>query len=185
MKNKIYTNTDGVNVYARIDVNASKPGIYILVILLITAFILFTIVLSQMPPEEITSMAIPLLLMLILCIGLPTKYLLWNLFGSEELIVNSKSVSWSYDYGFFRTNKKTYKFDRLGTGFESVRGTLDNELGKLVFYNYREEDNLPELIHETTLLLQRKDIEELDDLIRDIFTDEFLDSGGYVPFSAN
>ena len=31
----------------------------------------------------------------------------------------------------------------------------DEELGKLIFYNYRESDNLQEMIHGTTVLLKK------------------------------
>ncbi len=143
MKNKIKISTDGINAYAKIEVNASRIGTQILSFLLLVEIFVLIGLLTQIKSEEIVSMIIPFVIVLLLFIGLPLKYLLWNLYGYEELIVNTKTISWSYDYGFFRTNLSTVKYYRLGTGYEKVRGDEKGEVGRLVFYNYRETDNLP------------------------------------------
>ncbi len=130
-------------------------------------------------------MIIPFVIVLLLFIGLPLKYLLWNLYGYEELIVNTKTISWSYDYGFFRTNLNTVKYYRLGTGYEKVRGDEKDEVGRLVFYNYRETDNLPEIIHQTTVLINKAELKEFDKSITAIFRNEFLNENGFIPFSEN
>jgi len=185
MKNRIKINSDEINAYANIQVNASKTGIRFLSIFLILEIILFLWMVSEIKDDEVLSMIIPILIILTLFIGLPVKYLLWNLYGKEELIVNTKSISWSYDYGFFRTNIKTVKYNRLGTGYEKIRGQNEEEVGKLIFYNFREEDNLPEFIHQTTVLLNKSEIEEFNNQISNIFINDFYNSNGFIPFSLN
>lgn len=185
MKNRIEINSDGINAYAKISVNASKLGIKILAGFLVLEIIIVLGLLWQLKSEEVISVIIPILIGLIIFVGLPIKYLLWNLYGNEELIVNTKTISWSYDYGFFKTNLQTVKYNRLGTGFEKVRENNKEELGKLIFYNYREEDNLPEFIHQTTILLNKEEIEKFDKEISDVFANEFLNKNGFVPFSIN
>lgn len=185
LKNRIEINSDGINAYAKISVNASQTGIKILSGFLILEIIIVLGLLWQIKSEEVISMIIPILIVLVVFVGLPIKYLLWNLYGKEELIVNTKSISWSYDYGFFKTNLQTVKYHRLGTGYEKVKGDDDKEVGKLIFYNYREEDNLPEFIHQTTILLNKKEIEKFDKEISDVFANEFLNKNGFVPFSIN
>lgn len=117
MKNRIEINSDGINAYAKISVNASKLGIKILAGFLVLEIIIVLGLLWQLKSEEVISVIIPILIGLIIFVGLPIKYLLWNLYGNEELIVNTKTISWLYDYGFFKTNLQTVKYNRLGTGF--------------------------------------------------------------------
>lgn len=185
LKNRIEISSDGINAYATISVNASPIGIRILSGLIVLDIIIVVGLLLQIKADEVISMIIPILIGLVVFVGLPIRYLLWNLYGKEVLIVNAKSISWSYDYGFFKTNLLTVKFDCLGSGYVKVMGNGEEEVGNLVFYNYRQEDNLPEFIHQTTILLNKKDIEKFDKEISDIFANEFLDKNGFIPFSLN
>ncbi len=107
------------------------------------------------------------------------------MYGQEFLIVNTKSISWSYNYGIFKTNVNTEIYNRLSLGYEKVI-TIDNiEMGRLIFYNYRQEDNLPEVIHQTTALLSSSDIKRLSDNIKELFISEFNWENGFIPFSEN
>ena len=117
MKNRIEITSDGINAYAKIQVNASKIGIRVLSVLLVIELILIGWIYSNLKADETQSMAVPFLIIIIFFVGLPVKFLLWNVYGNEYLTVNTKSISWSYDYGFFRTNLKTVKYERLGTGY--------------------------------------------------------------------
>jgi len=185
MRNRIEIYSDGINAYAHIKVNASKTGIRILSLLLIIEIFLFVILFSHIGLDEIIEMIIPFLIIMVFFVGLPIKYLLWNLYGNEQLIVNTKCISWSYDYGFFKTNLKTIKFDRLGTGYEKVMENDKGEVGKLILYNYSRENNLPQPIHQTTVLLNKDEITEFDIQIRNVFENDFFDKNGFIPFSLN
>ncbi|MBP6399138.1 MAG: hypothetical protein KBF57_10910 [Saprospiraceae bacterium] len=185
MNNQIEISTDRVNVYATIDVKVSVMGTRVLFVFILFALVFFGFLLTHIKADEVVSMIIPVLLILVFMIGMPSKYLLWNLYGQEFLIVNTTSVSWSYNYGIIRTNVNTEIYNRLGIGYEKVI-TIDNiEMGRLIFYNYRQEDNLPEIIHQTTALLSSSDIKKLSDSIQDIFISEFNLENNFIPFSQN
>jgi len=185
MKNRIEISTDTINAYANIEVNASKIGTRILIVFLLIEILLIIGLFTSIESQEIYSMIIPIILILIFFVGLPVKYLLWNLYGKEQLIVNTKSISWAYDYGFFQTNLKTVEYNILTSGFEIVRQKDGADIGRLVFYNIRKDNNLVEQIHQTTVLLTRDELREFDKQIAEIFATEFLYKNGFVPFSLN
>ncbi|HMR89290.1 MAG TPA: hypothetical protein PKD51_14110 [Saprospiraceae bacterium] len=185
MKNVIKIHTDNLNVYATIQIKASIIGIRVLSFLIAIELIILMTVLIQIKADEILSMTIPLILILFIFIGLPIKYLLWNKYGQEFLIVNKKSVSWSYDYGIIKTNLNIEVYDKLSIGYEKVM-TIDNEEnGRLIFYNYNNENDLPMIIHQTTALLAKSDIELLNDKILELFSSEFNEESRFLPFSNN
>lgn len=185
MKNEIIIHTDNLNVYATIKVKASIIGIRVLSFLIAIELIIFMTVLIQIKPDEVPSMIIPLILVLFFFIGLPVKYLLWNKYGQEFLIVNKKSVSWSYDYGIIKTNLNIEVFDKLSIGYEKVITIENEENGRLIFYNYDNENDLPVIIHQTTALLSKSDIELLNDQIFELFSSEFNGESRFIPFSDN
>ncbi len=111
--------------------------------------------------------------------------MLWNLFGKENLIINTKSLSYYRDYGVYRTNLKTLKHKRLATGFEWAR-TFDNiEYGNLIFEKYNDENDLPEHLYTTSIILNFESIEKINKEISKIYEirmDEELD---FHPISLN
>lgn len=172
MKNKIKVVTDGINVYAYLKVNASKIGIKVLIALLLIEISFLIWASFQIPPKELVTMIIPLIILCVFLVGLPIKYLLWNLYGVEELIVNTKSISWSYNYGFFKTKLKTITYNKLNIDYEKVNGAFKNETGRLLFYDYSKTNPLPKLIHKTTVLLSKSDVQEFDQMIMKVFAQE-------------
>lgn len=185
MKNTFEIETDGINVYAKFGVKANMIGKIILIILLAFVFSILGIATFFSEQEEVGEMILPLLIILALTIAFPVRYLIWNIYGKENLIVNTKTISYNYDYGIIRTNIKTINFHRLGTGIETVQKENGIEKGYLIFYNYREADNLPEVIHETTILIETEKIHELDMAIRTIFDNETKEMPSNLDFSLN
>jgi hypothetical protein len=185
MKNTIEIKTDGINVYAKFGVKANRIGKIILIILLALVFLILGFGASLVEEKDIGKLIIPLLILLTLIIAFPVRYLIWNMYGKENLVVNTKTISYNYDYGIIKTNLKTINFHRLGTGIQTVQIENGIEKGHLFFYNYREEDNLPEVIHETTILIETEKIHELDTAIRTIFENETKDMPGSLNFSLN
>lgn len=185
MNNQINIQNDGINIYATLSVRAAKVGLVILTIMLIGLFVMVGFFFSEVKFKHFEEFVVAVLIIVPIG-GYSIKYYLWNLYGKESIIINTKSISWQYDYGFVQTNLETFKYHILGTGFEKL-GQRDNgdELGRLIFYNYREEDNLPEVIHSTTILLTKEEIEILDEKIISLFAGEFLNRNGFIPFSEN
>ena len=185
MRNRVNIKSDGINVYAELTVKADAAGKIIVTTLILTFMALVTIGLSTLKQEEIGSIIIPIALLLGLIIAFPVRFLIWNMFGKEYLVINTKTISYNYDYGLIRTNLKTIKFNRLGTDFEEGQSKNGMKQGYLVFYNYREEDNLPEIIHKTTILTDYDNIRKLDQEIHSIFESGFNTENRFIPYSAN
>ena len=185
MNNSVEIESDGINVFATMSVKAKPVGIVILLIFVLFLIVAFILIVSTFEKNEIGKLILPTLILFILFIFLPIRYLLWNLFGKENLIVNTKTISYWYDYGFIRTNLKTIKYDRLATDFLSNRKENEKEFGNLIFYNYNKDTNLPELIHQTSVYIELEKLKEIDLLIQNIFENEFNDKQGFMGYSLN
>jgi energy-coupling factor transporter transmembrane protein EcfT len=185
MKNKLEIHNDGINVYVTLLVNShiiGKTILSIFVILLIGGLVYFP---TTIPKEEIPSFIFPILIFGFLIFFFPVRYLFWNIYGKENLIINTKSLSHCNDYGVFKTNLKTYPHSRLGTGFEHIRTTDNIKFGKLVFIKYNEENNLPEHLYETSVLLDSENIKLIDEEISKLYEIELNDNFNFEPFSVN
>lgn len=185
MRNLVVKYDDGINFYATFSVKANVTGKVILSTMILILLTMYFFVASTITKEDLREMLFPMILISALIIFFPIRYLLWNLFGKETLIVNTKTVSYRYDYGILKTNLKTVHFERLGTGFQIIKEENEIESGKLLFYNYRGEDNLPEIIHQTSVLLDTIDIQEINMEISKIFANEFNEKNDFIPYSEN
>lgn len=185
MKNTVSIESDGINVYVNASVKIIPFMKYFISIMAIVLFGLFVFLIAHIPHHEVKEFLFPVLVMGFLLIYFVVRPVLWNLFGIETLIINTKSISYCYDYGVVKTNLKTIKFNRLGTAYEKVRYFDNVEFGKLSFVDYREEDNLPKLIYETTILLPQDKISEIDTHISEVFKRDFFDKMNFIPYSLN
>ena len=184
MKNRIDIKNDGKNVYATLHVKANPIGIIILMTLVAIAFAFFA-ALAWTAVDDAPVYIFPLLIIGGLLAAFPGRYLVWNLAGKELLIVNTKTISYHYNYGLFKTNMKTLNFNSLALGFEPEQSDKGHQKGNLVFYNYREDTGLPEVLHATTVLLEKEKIEELDLEIRRLFEKELIETSPFLDFSLN
>ena len=185
MKNSISLRSDGINVYATMSVKANIIGKIILSILVTLLVVFFVFITSSIELQEFGKAIIPLLLFFGILFFFTFRYLFWNLFGKEELVINTKTVSYCYDYGVIKTNLKTVHYNKLGTGFVSCRVVDGVEFGNLKFYNYRKEDNLPDIIHQTSVLIDVQSINELYMLILQVYENEFFEKNNFIGFSIN
>lgn len=108
------------------------------------------------------------------------KLALWNLFGTELLIINTKSVSYQRSYGIFQTNLRTYSFQHLRITPRVIREEDNSTYYKLQFYNYNE-NNLPELLIESSIPLPEQHIVEVFEQLNTLFAPET----GFPPLSLN
>ena len=185
MKNIVRVDSDNVNLYVTLEVRSKPIGLIVLgaKILSVAGFLFY--ILSGLDGEEVGGFLIPLFFISLVFIVLPLKYLLWNLCGKENIIINTKLVQHSYDYGLIRTNPKVKHFHRLVTGYEKVRIEDGQERGKLLFYNYRNEDDLPEMIFETTILIEKEEIEAIEKQIDGLFSKELFRKNDFIGYSLN
>jgi len=185
MKNDFEIKNDGINVYVTFYVNSHPVGK-----ILLTCFVVFLIGLLFYLPftisdENISDYIFPFLIFGIIIFVFPVRYLLWNLFGKENVIINTKSLSYNRDYGVYRTNLKTLNHKRLGTGFEWTR-TFDNiEYGNLVFEKYSDKNDLPEHIYTTSVVLNFESIEKINKEISKLYEIKMDKEFGFYPISLN
>jgi len=185
MNNTVEIHNDGINVYTKLEIKANSIGKSILLIFILVFITVLILVISTIEKDEIKNAVFPIIIISALIIIFPLRYLIWNFFGRETLIVNTKTISYNYDYGVMQTNLKTIPHSNLGFGYEFVREYDGIEKGRLIFYNYREKDNLPEVIHQTTILASKTDIEKIQSEISNLYYKEIDDTIGYFAYPEN
>lgn len=183
MTNSLSLNTDGINVYATLEVRAKRVGIIVLSIMISAVIAVLIAMTNYTEPEDMGSIIVPFLAVAFFGVGIPMKYLLWNLFGRETLVVSTKAISYQHDYGLFKTNLKTETFDKLGLNFEKVNDNDGVEKGKLVLVKYSAENHLPEHLYSTTVLLTVGQITQIEESILELFAIEYSEQ--FLGFSLN
>lgn len=99
---------------------------------------------------------------LTLWILFPVKYALWNIFGTEKLIITNKSVSYQYNYGFVESRLLSKTFNDLTITFKNK---IDN-LGEVYFLNEDSNTGLEKILHKTSIYISKK---QYDILVDEIF----------------
>jgi hypothetical protein len=184
LKNSVEISSDDINVYVTSTIRATIAGKIILTLinLLVLGFYIFF--LSTIELKENGKLFIPIILMFIAFIYFPWRYWFWNFYGKENIIINTKTITHYNDYGIVTTKSKTVKHQNLGTTYELVKEYEGEELGKLIFWSYNIDTNLPESVYETTVLISKKDIEIINQHISKVFDKEFRDKNAFS-FSQN
>ncbi|MBL4642981.1 MAG: hypothetical protein JKY44_05260 [Flavobacteriaceae bacterium] len=185
MKNEININSDGINVYVIMEIRIHNGLKVVLVGVTITVIVLLVFLLSMLDVKEEPKLIFPMVTIPLLVFYFLVRYTLWNLFGKENLIINTKSISSNFEYGWYKTNLKTILIDRLGFGQEFVREFELVKYGNLNLYNYDKLTHLPEVIYSTSIELTLDEIKEIENKISEIFIDEFREVNKFTPFSEN
>lgn len=185
MRNDFTISNDGINVYIDIISRVKKAPLIVLgaflMILLSTYFWGFNYIIKT----KSFFLVLPAILVTIVTLWFPLRYFLWNLFGSETLIISTKSVSWSYDYGFIQIPLKTVPIKKMNIRFDVTNFEENEELGIVHVYKYIEETNLPEHIHKTTLTITQDQFKEIRHHISEIYRSEFEETHNFIAFSDN
>lgn len=185
MKNTTKVNADGLNIYLTTEVRSNPIGKYLLALFTLSFIALVFFVLLKIDPYKIGAAILPIFLFSAVIIYFVGRYTLWNWFGKEHLIINLKSISYRYDYGLYSTNLKTIRVHRLGYASEFVQNIGKTDFGRLSFYNYRKEDDLPEFLLQTTVLIPEPAIEETKAYLEEMFERTYFEKTGFIPFSQN
>lgn len=109
-----------------------------------------------------------------------SKLVLWNIFGKELIILNTKSVSYQRSYGIIETNLRTQPFQHLRIASVVTKENSGMEYSKLQFYNYNEH-GLPELLLESSIALPEQYIAAIFQHANNMFAPE----EGFPPISLN
>ncbi len=185
MENKLEMNSDGINLYLTFSVRGNKKGLIVLGLLLIIVVFSFLYMAVHEAKEISTSNGLLMMLVLLIFMWFPVKYFLWNLYGVEHLIINTATISYSHDYGWFKTNLETIEFNALSVDLDEIRLDGKKYLGQLYFFDFDEKTKLPEMIHSTTAFLTMDQILEVQLGIASLFETSFNEERGFIPFSLN
>ncbi len=146
---------------------------------LLVGFGLFIYLLINLDFKEMGKASIPIILIPSFILFFLSKYLLWNIYGREHLVVNSKTLTYFYDYGFFKTVPTTINYRRLGIGYRITDRFEDENFGRMTFVNYNQDTNLPEGLHETSIEISETTVAEIERLLGKILFDEFNEGRGF------
>lgn len=145
-----------------------KPKFYAYILLLLTLLLL---ILPFIFNNNTTFENVLLtFIYLILVISFPIKYAIWNILGKETLIINKKSISHQYNFGFISNNLKTFPFTDLQINFEDILIDEKKNFGKIYFYEIDEKTDLPKLLHNTSIYISEENyhkiLVEIDHIFR-------------------
>lgn len=186
MKNSARVSNDGICVYldTHIVLSGAQKAILILLNLLflsVCIIIAFALLLTKPTPWEIFVAVILIPGIYSVSLG---RYTLWNLFGSEHLIINTKTIAVSRNYGLFHTPWKSYQFRKLFYNVRIVDDRPDNLLGTIEFTSHNQFD-LPILIMTTSINVPVTALNELIAQLEHVFAIENLDESGEFNVNLN
>lgn len=175
--NHFMMDSDGICLYVTIGINAKLPAKLIIVALnLILIGIIVYAVTQGIVAMVILSTLIGIFLL---------KYSFWNLYGKEHLVINTKTMMYQHDYGFFRTNPKLKFFQKgLSVVAQNVAGPEDNPQIRLAFHTFNTYD-LPEEVYQTTLLITQRDANTVISAINSLFIEKVTEDYSLPPIFMN
>lgn len=158
---------DGICIYIALSVENPLMGkIFLITADLIIFGVFFTAIYTWIPGLALVSLAFLFFLL---------RYTLWNFFGSEYIIINTKAISYQHDYGFIRMPRVTKSINKiLQLKYDSDYLDKDQIKVKLNMVSYDEND-LPIIIYQVSLPVSLQNAERLDALIKQIFMDKMSD----------
>lgn len=175
--NHFMMDSDGICLYLTIGINAKLPAKLIIVTL---NLILIGIIVFAVTQGIIAMMILSTLIWIFLL-----KYSFWNFYGKEHLVINTKTMMYQHDYGFFRTNPKL-KFFQKGVSVvtQRVGSQDDNPQIRLAFHTYNAHD-LPEEVYQTTLPIGQKDANTVISAINSLFIEKVTEDYSLPPIFMN
>ena len=130
--------------------------------------------------ENIGKAIIPFILFTIIIVLFPVRFLLWNKYGEENIIITNSTLNYSFSYGFYTTQLNTFKFNFLGKEFIKERAGDEINVGEFViekesygtiaFYREDPETNLPIHFYETTVQISYDEYLIFEDQMDEFFS---------------
>lgn len=164
LKTHLIVETIDDTVYLSICV---KPKFYVHILLAVAVVIAITPFLFN--GFKTADSIMTSLTFMIFWILFPLKYAWWNVFGKEMLIINRKSISYQYHYGFIKNNLKTVTYQNLSVRFQTFLIDKEKKLGKMYFYEESEKTGLPNLLHNTSIYILQSEYDIVIEEIKLLF----------------
>lgn len=172
MKNKLELQSNDINISAILHVQAKKIGKIIAMTMIVPLVIGYFVLLFSIDYENNGGAVLGLFVAGIFMVMFPLKFLFWNLWGAEIITISSKAITCEHDYGFFRSNKSNFKIDGIGTDIEIIRELSEYNTGRINFYNYPKETDLPEHIYSTSVLLEESELLRFENEIHNLLKEQ-------------
>jgi hypothetical protein len=96
-------------------------------------------------------------------------FTLWFGYGKEKLVINTKSISYQYQYGFYHTKLETRPIKKaLNISLAPARDRNGLEYFNLIFETYNKYD-VPEEIYRSALAITRAEFAILKRSVRTLY----------------
>jgi hypothetical protein len=158
---KVSIDHDGLNVRLFMKVESTKMGKISMIFVNLIGLALLGIALEEW--------LLGLLAMAALWLIFFGWITLWNFFGKELVIINTKSLSYQHTYGFYITPLETKKINRaMNISLLPAGETKGTPHYNLVFESFNEND-LPEELYRTALPISEDELTLLKKYIRRLY----------------
>lgn len=167
--NKQTIHSDDLNVYVTYESSVKKWVKYLLLFLNILIYGGLILIVANIPDSEMKFFALPVLGFAALIFFTLTWSTVWNAYGKEILIINTKSFSYQKVYGLITTNLKTFRTDDgISMNFNKELTYTKEQYGTIVFFKYNAA-NLPETMYQTSIKTSYSNYKELIECLNDFF----------------
>ncbi len=168
MHNSAEVSSDGSSVFLISVVKPKKYAQAILIVLFIIALILYVSAIVHTLNSNPTGGAILAVFVLFpATILFPiSKYLFWNLYGKEEIVVSENTINYRRSYGVLTTNWHTKKYKPLY--YNIIKQDMDNDLSIIEFGGKTTRD-VPVSIFKSSVKTPTRQIVKLTQEIKKIF----------------
>lgn len=166
---------DGLQLNFTAKVQANPIGKIIVVLLFFAAIYFFGTLIYHVGVLDMKAMLMPIAAFVIIVGYFMGRYILWNFYGREIISITSKVLTYQFDYGWFKTEKKDIAFVRLATDYpdrDAEEGTFEFVLDNGMEDEHSEEwgfVNHSSIHHTTTVLLPKTVLYTLDIELKKIF----------------
>lgn len=168
---------DGVCLYLSIKTQAS---VYAKLILCLLNIMLISLIILSIT-VQIVALAIFLVALFLLLI----RYTAWNFWGGEYVIINSKTISYQYDYGFLITAMTTKKIGKVLHSEKLVVHQYGKPEQQTIVFSTYDENELPETIYQLAIPISDKDAESVLLGVNIVFLDKVADDYSLPPLYLN
>ncbi|SHG39422.1 hypothetical protein [Pedobacter caeni] len=175
--NGFMIDSDGICLFITLTLRPSLPGRLILIFLnAVLAGIITVAAIHEIPALLIVSALIFLLLI---------RYSLWNFYGKEHLTINTKSIRYQHEYGFFKTTAQTNKIGRsLMVEAQNIYQSGKSKQVRLVFVSHDEND-FPEEVYHVAIPITQKNANAVIRGINLLYMDKVTDDYSLPPIHMN
>ncbi|MDX5345951.1 MAG: hypothetical protein LPK19_01780, partial [Hymenobacteraceae bacterium] len=94
------------------------------------------------------------------------RYTLWNFFGHESIIINTKTLTTQSDYGFFLSKPKTIELNGWALEYAQKQETKAGVQHTIQIFTYDEHDR-PVFVYETGVTILQEDCEMITKVLTD------------------